>query len=258
VKYYTDFGKNNSWKFEGGMETSAPNLKVAAPGDANLPGQFSVDPIVAVTKYTKQGFVRLAAMGRSLRYAKDAKTNALTMGWGVNANYKTKIDDKSYIMLQGLAGAGVAGSYTMSGEFFGAGTTNKSANMYDGIYDQGGKFKTVPVVGGSAGIEYFFGARKRLHSNLVLGYTNLTYNSSPIALVASGVVKDNGASDFVTKSTDSKTTIGLTYASLNAMYDITKNFTAGVEYNYGLKSIVNSTTQSSSVNRIALGVMVGF
>jgi hypothetical protein len=256
VKYYNNFGKDASWKFEGGIETTAPNLKIA--GGAT-PGQFSVDPIVAVTKQLHDGgFARLALMGRSIRYEKDVKTNALSMGWGVNANYKTKINDRSYVMLQGLAGSGIAGSYTMSGEFFGAGASNPAANMYDGIYDQDGKFKTVPVYGGSAGIEYFFGAKKRVHSSLVLGYTNMTYNAAPLSLVQSGVVKDNAASDFISKNTDAKTNIGLSYASINAMYDITKNFTAGIEYNYGQKAIVNSTIQTSSVNRIALGVMVGF
>jgi hypothetical protein len=42
------------------------------------------------------------------------------------------------------------------------------------------------------------------------------------------------------------------------MYDITKIFTMGIEYDGGAKQISNSTSQSSMVNRIAAGIKVGF
>lgn len=253
VKYYNNFGKDKLWKFEAGAETTAQYLKIAG---GSTPGQFSVDPIAAFTKYSQDGsFVRLAFMGRPIRYAKEDNSNALEMGWGINANLKRKLNDKSYFLAQGLVGSGIAGSYTLSGALFGGGG---AANMYDGIYDQNGNFKTVPVYGGSAGIEYFFGAKKNLHSNLVLGYTNMSYNASPFSLVQSKVINDNTAGDFVTKSNDKTTHTALTYGSVNMMYDVTKIITMGVEYNLGAKQIINSTTESSMVNRVALGLKVGF
>ncbi|WP_264534814.1 hypothetical protein [Flavobacterium sp. N1736] len=45
---------------------------------------------------------------------------------------------------------------------------------------------------------------------------------------------------------------------INAMYDVTKNFLIGLEYDTGAKQIVNTNTQTSTVNRIAIGMMVGF
>lgn len=253
VKYYNDFGKDKLWKFEGGMETSAQYLKIAG---GNTPGQFSVDPIVAFTKYSQDGsFVRLALMGRSIRYTKEDASNNLEMGWGVNANLKRKLNDKSYVMAQGLLGSGIAGSYTLSGALFGNGG---ATNMYDGIYDQNGHFKTVPVYGASAGIEYFFGKKKNLHSNLVLGYTNMAYKATPFSLVQSNVINDNEAGDFVTKNNEATTHTALTYASVNMMYDVTKIISMGIEYDGGAKQITNSTSQSSMVNRIALGLKVGF
>lgn len=253
VKYYNNFGKDKSWKIEGGMESTAQYLKIAG---GNTPGQFSIDPIVALTKNLSDwGFARLAVMGRSIRYQENLTTNKLAMGWGVNANFKAKIDDKSNVMVQALAGSGIAGSYTLSGELFGNGG---AGNMYDGIYDQNGNFKTVPVVGGSAGIEYYFGPKKRLHTNLVIGYTSMSYNAAPASLVQSSVVNDNAAGDFVNKNTEATTHIGLTFATLNAMWDITRNFTVGIEYNTGSKQIINTVNQSSAINRIAAGIMVGF
>lgn len=253
VKYYNNFGKDKSWEFEGGIETTAQFLKVAG---GNTPGQFSVDPIVAVTrKLSPWGFVRLAVMGRSIRYEKDATANAMTMGWGVNANFKEKIGDRSYVKAQVLAGAGIAGSYTLSGQLFGNGG---AGNMYDGIYDQNGTFKTVPVIGGSAGVQHFFGAKERFRTNLVLGYTNMSYNATPASLVQSKVVNDNAAGDFVNKNTESTTHVALTFLALNAMYGITENFLVGVEYNRGTKQIINSMTETAPVNRIAAGIIVAF
>lgn len=253
VKYYNNFGKDKLWRFEGGMETSAQYLKVAG---GNVPGQFSVDPIAAFTKYTQDGsFIRLALMGRSIRYTKENAENALQMGWGINANLKNKLSDKSYFMAQGLVGSGIAGSYTLSGALF---SNSGAAVMYDGIYDQNGSFKTVPVYGGSAGIEYFFGTKKNLHSNLVLGYTNMAYHASPLSLVQNKVINNNAAGDFLNKNNESTTHTALTYGSINLMYDITKIFTMGIEYDGGAKQISNSTSQSSMVNRIAAGIKVGF
>lgn len=253
VKYYTNFGKDKSWKFEGGIESSASSLKIAG---GTTPGQFSIDPIVAFTKYQNNGgFIRLAVMGRTLRYEKEPTSNATTAGWGINANYKTMINKRSNFMVQGLVGSGIAGSYTLSGQLFGNGG---AGNMYDGIYTANGDFKTVPVYGGSAGVEYYFGAKNKLHSNLVLGYTSMTYKDTASHLVNSGVVNDNAAGQFVLNNTQSSTRIALPYESLNMMYDITKNFLVGIEYNHGSKQIINSTTQSSDVNRIAVGFMAGF
>lgn len=253
IKYYDSFGKDKLWKFEGGIETTAQYMKIAG---GSIPGQFSVDPIAAFTKYSQDGsFVRLAFLGRSIRYTKENASNALEIGWGINANLKRKLNDKSYFMAQGLAGSGIAGSYTLSGALFGSGGP---ANMYDGIYDQNGNFKTVPVYGGSAGIEYFFGAKKNLHSNLVLGYTNLAYKATPISLVQSKVVNDNAEGDFVNKNNEATTHTVLTFGSVNMMYDVNKIITMGIEYDAGAKQIINSTTQSAMVNRIALGLKVGF
>ncbi|MNS65215.1 hypothetical protein D3C72_983700 [compost metagenome] len=204
--------------------------------------------------FSDWGFARVALMGRSIRYNSDV-TNKMGIGWGVNGNFKARIDDKSYVMVQGLAGAGIAGSYTLSGELFGNGG---AGNMYDGLYNQQGDFKTVPVVGGSAGIEYFFGAHKQLHTNLVLGYNRMSYTATPSWLVHSGVVNDNAAGDFVRYNTAGTTQINLLYASLNAMYDITRNFSVGVEYNTGYKQIVNTVSHTAAVNRVAAGIMVGF
>ena len=154
-----------------------------------------------------------------------------------------------------LAGSGIAGSYTLSGALFGNGG---AGNMYDAIYDQTGNFKTVPIYGYSTGVEYYFGKKKRLHSNLVLGYTTMTYNASAASLVSSNVIDDNEAGDFVTNSSKSSTRIALPFATINVMFDVTKNFLIGLEYNTGAKQIINSTTQTSAVNRIALGAMIGF
>ncbi|TDO94931.1 hypothetical protein [Flavobacterium sp. 245] len=253
AKYYTNFGKDKLWKFEGGIETTAQYLKVAG---GSMPGQFSVDPIFAFTKYAQDGsFARLAFMGRSIRYTKEDASNTLAMGWGINANLKSKLNDKSYFLAQGLVGSGIAGSYTLSGALFGNGG---ATNMYDGIYDQNGNFKTVPVYGGSAGIEYFFGPKKNLHSNLVLGYTNMSYNASPLSLVQSKVINDNATGDFVTKNNEATTHTALTFGSINMLYDVTKITTMGIEYDAGTKQITNSISQSSMVNRVALGLKVGF
>ena len=194
-------------------------------------------------------------MGRTIRYAKEDNTHAMTAGWGVNANYKTMLNSKSYFMAQGLAGSGIAGSYTLSGQLFSGGG---QATMYDGIYNQNGTFKTVPVYGGSAGIEYFFGEKNKLHSNLVLGYTSMTYNDTASSLVNTGVINDNAAGQFVSNNSESSTRVALPYATVNMMYNVTKNFLIGVEYNHGAKQIINSTTQTSDVNRIGVGVMAGF
>ena len=252
VKYYNNFGADKSWKFEGGIESSSAYLKIA--GGKTL-GQFSADPIAAFTKSLDngEGFLRLAVMGRPLRYVKSATANATTMGWGINANYKTMLNNKSYFMAQALVGSGIGGSYTLSGALFGNGG---AGNMYDAIYDENDNFKTVPIYGGSAGVEYYFG--EKLHSNLVVGYTTMTYNVSPVSLVSNKVLNDNTSEDFVTNNFNSSTRIALPSASINAMYDVTKNFLIGIEYNTGAKQIINTTTQSSMVNRIALGVMVGF
>lgn len=253
AKYYDNFGKDKLWKFEVGAETTAQYLKIAG---GRTPGQFSIDPIAAFTKYSQDGsFVRLAFMGRSIRYTKEDASNALEMGWGINANFKSKLNEKSYFMAQGLVGSGISGSYTLSGALFGNGG---ATNMYDGIYDQNGDFKTVPVYGGSAGIEYFFGSKKNLHSNLVLGYTNMAYHAAPFSLVESKVINDNASGDFVTNNNDTSTHVALTFATVNMMYDVTKNFTMGIEYSGGSKQIINSTTQNSAVNRIAFGLTVGF
>ncbi len=254
VKYYNDFGTDKSWKFEGGIESSSEYLKIAG---GVTPGQFSVDPIVAFTKklHDQTGYLRLAFMGRTLRYEKDTNDNTMTMGWGVNANYKTMLNEKSYFMAQAVAGSGIGGSYTLSGALFGNGG---AGNMYDAIYDQNGNFKTVPIYGGSAGIEYYFGEKKRLHSNLVVGYTTMTYNATPFSLVNSKVINDNSTADFVNNNSNSNTRIALPSASINAMYDITKNFLIGLEYDAGAKQIINTNTQTSTVNRIAVGMMVGF
>lgn len=253
LKYYNNFGQDKSWKFEGGIESSASSLKIAG---GTTPGQFSIDPILAFTKYQNDGgFIRMAVMGRTLRYAKNDNTNAMTAGWGVNVNYKTMLNSKSYFMAQGLAGSGIAGSYTLSGQLF---SNGDQGTMYDGIYNQNGNFKTVPVYGGSAGIEYFFGDSNKLHSNLVLGYTSMTYNDNASSLVNTGVISDNTAGQFVSNNTKSSTQVALPYASINMMYNVTKNFLIGVEYNHGAKQIINTTTQTSDVNRIGVGIMAGF
>lgn len=253
VKYYNNFGADKSWKFEGGVESSSTYLKIAG---GVTTGQFSVDPIVAFTKKLHDGgFLRLAAMGRPIRYEKDATSSATTMGWGANANFKTMLNEKSHFMAQGIVGSGIAGSYTLSGALFGNGG---AGNMYDAIYDQNSDFKKVPIYGASAGIEYYFGEKNKFHSNLVLGYTSMTYNATSTSLVSSKVIDDNATNDFVNNNSQSSTRIALPSASINAMYDVTKNFLIGIEYNTGAKQIINSTTQTSMVNRVALGVMVGF
>jgi hypothetical protein len=100
--------------------------------------------------------------------------------------------------------------------------------------------------------------RKRLHSNLVVGYTTMTYNALPVSLVNSKVINDNSTADFVINNSNSNTRIALPSATINAMYDITKNFLIGLEYDTGAKQIINTNTQTSTFNRIAIGMMVGF
>ncbi|WP_337968778.1 hypothetical protein [uncultured Flavobacterium sp.] len=86
----------------------------------------------------------------------------------------------------------------------------------------------------------------------------MTYHATPFSLVESKVINDNASGDFVTNNNDKTTHVALNFATVNMMYDVTKNFTMGIEYSGGSKQIINSITQNSAVNRIAFGLTVGF
>lgn len=273
LKYSTYFGENKSWRIEAGFENSAYNLAVnnrsGMVDSIKQPSQVTPDPIIALSKQAGKTFLRFSTMYRMIKYS-DVRNggNAFTSGWGVHLNMKTMLNKKDYFMAQFLAGSGIGASYTVSGALFSNHPPGQGSNrFYDALYDQENNFKTVPIYGVSGGAEFFYGKDKRMHSNLVLSYTTEQYQATPQSLVTSKLVSDNANHDFVTLNKKSSTTIAYPFATINLLYEVLNdvkiegvpiNFTIGLEYNVGAKTVINDVSRSSIVNRIAFGLMLGF
>ena len=251
VKYFNDFN-DNGWGYEIALQAPMVNYQsfpnVLVPIETTY--QSVPDGVLAVKKKGDWGHIRLSTVYRAINYLENGNTEDVKKIFGYGASLSGMIGGfgRNNFQFQTATGRGIS-AYIVS---FGG-------SNYDAYPHQDNTFDTTPSFGGWAAYEYFI--TPILHVNLVYGYTKFEMNDiAPIKLENGDFIIEGHSSSFHN------------YILTNVMWDPYPNFTIGVEFNYGVKTVktkgdyivpVNSLVpfdrdNSRDASRISFGFLYNF
>ena len=251
VKYFNNFN-DNGWGYEIALQAPMVNYQsfpnVLVPIETTY--QSVPDGILAVKKKGDWGHIRLSTVYRAINYLENGNKDDVKKIFGYGASLSGMIGGfgRNNFQFQTAAGRGIS-AYIVS---FGG-------SNYDAYPHKNNTFDTTPSFGGWAAYEYFI--TPTVHVNLVYGYTKFEMNDiAPIKLENGDFVVEGHSSSFHN------------YILTNVMWDPYPNFTIGVEFNYGVKTVktkgdyivpVNSAIpfdndDSRDASRISFGFLYNF
>jgi hypothetical protein len=243
IKYFNTF-KKPSWIYEISLEAPMTDYMTFPELDLEFQetNQVAPDLTFAVKNKYDWGHVRLASILRSIKY-KDSigSDNFIGYGFSLSGIYRTK--SKNNVQFQFVGGKGIT-----------AYMTSVSGLGFDGYRKNNDRLAATPAFGGWISYEYFF--TPRLHSNIVLGFTNYDFRDVQEFLVIDSEEPDTIAvhGDFYNAHY---------YGIINLMYEPFERMTIGLELNYGGKEIhydgvVNDLMIDESKSRDAMRISFGF
>ncbi len=243
VKYFNTF-KNKSWIYEISLEAPITNY-IAFPElefDIEETNQTAPDLTFAVKKKYDWGHLRVSSILRNVSYKKNDNVDNF-LGYGLNITGYHKTAKKNNFQFMMIAGKGIT-----------AYMTGLAGLGYDGFPKNDNSFESTPAFGGWASYEYFL--TKKIHTNLVFGYTNYDFND----LEEFTVNIDEDDKILVVQGDFNNIYY---YGIVNLMYDPHHRMTFGIEVNYGVKKIefdgfVNNNFINQSKSRDALRISFGF
>ncbi|MGE9516252.1 MAG: hypothetical protein ACQPRH_02815 [Solitalea-like symbiont of Tyrophagus putrescentiae] len=180
--------------------------------------------------------VRLSGVFRKISYLNLDDSTSHANSWGTSLSSRLNLNEAVSFIVQGNVGRGI-GIYTSS--FAGSG--------YDGFITDS-QLKTIPAFGGFAAIEIRYAKNSPFVSTFAIGYSSFQINANNNGEITKNSFYGGTYSAAVGKvyqSDYNKLDINIPYASVNLMYKIFENFTAGAEVNWGAKNLV---TKSSNTN----------
>lgn len=245
------YNSKTNWKYELGFEMPGPEITLNSEEIfTHSPGNPIPDVIGTVKKKTKWGHLRLAAIYRALAYKENNDLNYLN-GYGIafSGIIKTGIKHPNPIQFQFVSGKGIA---TYLASFQGA--------NYDATDDGYGNLKTALVSGGWISYEHWL--NNVFHFNLVAGVTIFNTPKFKEFYI-------NNGETYLMQDTD--VDLSYFYGLVNIMADPFKDFTIGIEYNYGDRSNnytgniyqvwpnnLNNFEKTRAANRISFGLFYNF
>jgi len=243
IKYSNTF-KNKNWIYEISLEAPITDYISFQEIDLNVDeaNQVTPDLTFAVKNKYNWGHMRLSSILRNIRYTKDDKVdNFIGYGFSLSGIYASKKNNN--FQFQFVGGKGIT-----------AYMTSIAGLGYDGYPDINDNFVATPAFGGWVSYEYFF--TKRLHSNVVFGFTNYDFENLQEFILNIGpdleeiVVKGNFFNSHY-------------YGILNIMYEPFRRMTIGLELDYGVKDIelngfINNDFVNINKDRDAMRISFGF
>jgi hypothetical protein len=191
-------------------EQSASEIDAAAAGFP--PGMRTKSPLpdfVLGYRYERKGgHLQLSAIGRSLGVESDAGASRSAFGWGFNLSGALKVFGDDKISYQALYGEGIARYVNDLG-----------GQNLDAAPDAGGGLKAIPVF--APGIGYTHHWSKVFRSTAAFGYVW----TDPEPSLGGSTLKST------------------TYAIVNFVWQATKAFRTGIEYQYGYKSNLDGASR---------------
>ncbi|MCK5781934.1 MAG: hypothetical protein KAH10_05055 [Flavobacteriales bacterium] len=253
VKYFNTFSEEK-WAYEIALQATAINYaefpNVLVPIERTY--QTIPDGVLAIKRQGSWGHIRLSTIYRAINYIEHGNIEDVKKTFGYGASISGMIGNfgGNNFQFQTAAGKGIS-AYIVS---FGG-------SNYDAYPHSNSNFETTPSFGGWASYEYY--VTKKLHFNLVYGYTKFEMNDiAPIELNDGSSIREVHASSFHS------------YILTNFLWDPYPNFSIGVEFNYGLKNVKTKGTfyegdeplkptdfdedQSRDASRISFGFMYNF
>ncbi len=206
-------GKNISQVVFLSVEQSASEINASAPG---LPAGMQArnplpDFILGYRVERKRGHLQLSALGRSLGVESDNGPSQTVFGWGFSLSGVLNLDAGDKISYQAAYGEGIARYVNDLG----------GLNL-DAAPDSGGKLKAIPVF--VPGIGYTHNWTGMFRSTAAYGYVWVEPTPSLGSLA-------------VTRTQ---------YATLNIVWQPTKAFRTGLEYQYGWKTTFDGASRGGS------------
>ncbi|WP_274475863.1 hypothetical protein [Mangrovimonas aestuarii] len=187
------------------------------------------------------GHIRLAGILRYIRYKLNDEIDGF-VGYGFSLSGKyTK--NKGIFQYQLVGGKGIT-----------AYMTSVAGLGYDGYPTTRGDFNATPAYGGWATYEYFI--TKKLHTNVVFGYTQFNLEDMERFILATDISPDLIHFDGNVRNYHY-------YGIVNLMYDPYKRMTFGLELDYGVKhfnysGLINNINVSENRSRDAMRISFGF
>ncbi len=242
IKYFNSF-KDESWIYEISLEAPITDYIAFPDYDLNVEEAYQIAPDLtfAVKKDYDWGHIRLSSILRNVIYNYNDETNNF-IGYGLAFSGIYTTESRNNLQYQFVGGRGIT-----------AYMTSISGLGHDGYPNNDDQFVATPAYGGWISYEYFF--TKRLHSTIVLGFTeynfkdikqyNLDVNDEDLELVQG---------DFYNFHY---------YGILNMMYDPFPRMTIGLELDYGAKQLnfgglINDNFIEEGKIRDAMRISFGF
>ena len=252
VKYFNSFA-DNKWHYEIALQASMVNHgefpNVISPIEhtyQNLP-----DGVLAIKRKGDWGHVRLSTVYRGINYLENSEQKKI-FGYGASLSGMFGGFGERNFQFQLATGKGIS-AYIVS---FGG-------SNYDAYPHQDKGFETTPSIGGWGSYEHYF--TKTIHLNLVYGFTKFELND-----IADFAIKD--ATNKEIAILDGNASNFHHYFLTNIMWDPYPNFSIGVEFDYGIKSVKYSGNavgdsgltvpldedQSRDASRVSFGFLYNF
>jgi hypothetical protein len=194
------------------VEQSASEIDAGATGFAE--GMRTKSPLpdfVLGYRFEKKGgHLQLSAIARSLGVENDAGASRSAFGWGFNLSGALKVFGEDKISYQAAYGEGIARYINDLG-----------GQNLDAAPDAGGNLKAIPVF--APGIGYTHHWSPTFRSTAAFGYVW----TDPEPSLGGSTLKST------------------TYATANLVWQITKAFRTGIEYEYGFKSNLDGASRGA-------------
>ena len=242
IKYFNSF-KDESWIYELSLE--APITDYISFPEYNFKAeeahQITPDLTFAVKKKYDWGHIRLSSILRNVMYIYHDKTNNF-IGYGLAFSGIYTTERRNNLQFQFVAGKGIT-AYMNSIKGLG----------HDGYPINDDQFMATPAYGGWISYEYFF--TKRLHSNLVLGFTEYDFND----IIVDDIIIDDETIELIQGDFSNFHYYGI----LNLMYEPYPRMSVGFELDYGAKELgfngtLNDDSIEDSIIRNAMRISFGF
>ncbi len=241
VKYFNTFS-NTNWKYEISLEAPITDYIRFEEFEPLLNEEYQSTPDLAMAIENKHewGHIRLSSILRSVRYSLDSNSdNFYGYGLALSGIYK---HERNNFQFQLVGGKGIT-----------AYMTSVAGLGYDGYPNSKDEMEPTPAIGGWASYEYFF--NKKLHSNVVFGFTSYDFKDAErylyddVSDISIALQGDLDHSHY--------------YGIFNFMYDAYETMTVGLELNYGVKDLdangyLNDIFINDSKSRDAMRISFGF
>ncbi|MBK3518949.1 hypothetical protein [Carboxylicivirga marina] len=246
VKYFNNL-RNEHWKYELALQAPIVNYDEYLNVTPTIQETYQNLPeaVAALSYWDKWGHVRLSTIVRGINYLEDQEEKR-TVGYGASVSGMIGAFGRSNFQFQYAAGMGIA-AYLVS----------HGGSGFD-AYPSNNTFKTTPTHGGWMSYEYYLS--KKVHFNGVIGFTNFRMND----VTEFETTDDVGNSITVS---DGNAQIMHDYFLVNVLWDPYPNFTLGVEFDYGTKSVETdgvadgvpfANDNSRNASRVSFGFMYNF